>query len=169
MHPVSTIFPVNISDKSSVLATCFKETTCCYLLCFLLLESSLIGMIRNLKINQKIIIMYLGHFFNWLQAYWIFSSVLAERKPDLCGGLFQHLEHVLKAYKNFGGMGWFQYDESFCQKWFIYPSLSWGMKDIGLWLNLIVPQKPPMPKQNTFGNVTSGSKRGFSFAFNKSV
>lgn len=33
-------------------------------------------------------------FFNWLQGYCIFSSVLAERKPELCGGLFQHLEQV---------------------------------------------------------------------------
>lgn len=78
-------------------------------------------------------------FLNWLQAYCIFSSILAEKKPELCVELFQHLEQVLEAYRNFGGMGWFQYDESFRHKLPIYPTLKWGMKDVGLWLNLIVP------------------------------
>lgn len=82
-------------------------------------------------------------FFNWLQGYCIFSSVLAEKKPELCGGVFQHLEQVLEAYRNFGGMGWFQYDESFWQKLAIHPTLKLGMKDVGLWLHLIIPQKPP--------------------------
>lgn len=46
-------------------------------------------------------------FNTWLQAYWIFSSVLEEKHPDRCSGLFQHLEIVLEAYKNFSGLGWF--------------------------------------------------------------
>lgn len=82
-------------------------------------------------------------FHNWLQAY---CGVMAGKHPELCGGLFQHLDHVLEAYKNFGGLGWYYYDESFRQKLSIHASLKWGMKDVGLWLNLILPQKQVMPK-----------------------
>lgn len=80
-------------------------------------------------------------FNNWLQAFCIYAGVLAEKHPGLCGGLFQHVDHILEAYKNFGGLGWFYYDESFRQKLSIHPMLSWGMKDVELWLNLIPAQK----------------------------
>lgn len=58
---------------------------------------------------------------NWLQAYCIFSSVFGEKHLDKCSGLFQHFD-MLEAYRNIGGLGWFQYDESFRQKPSIYPS-----------------------------------------------
>lgn len=67
--------------------------------------------------------------------------MMAERGPELRGSLFQLFDHVLEAYKNFGGFGWFHYDESFHQKLAVHPSLHWGMKDVGLQLNLILPQK----------------------------
>lgn len=173
MQPFPSILPVNISDKTSVPATSFKETMSCGV--------SPLRFNLPLSVKEKI---WKGDFaevlallpsararefssrydtksedkseegkymtrsyFNWLQAYCIFSSVLAERNADLCCGLFQHLEHVIEAYKYFGGMGWFQYDKSFCQKLSIHSLLKWGIKDIGLWLNLIVPQKPPISKQ----------------------
>ena len=81
-------------------------------------------------------------FNNWLQAYCIFAAVLGEKFPEKCSGLFQHLEHILEAYRNFGGFGWYNYDESFRQKLAVYKNLRWGMRDVGLWLNLILPQKP---------------------------
>lgn len=65
----------------------------------------------------------IGHspylFLNWLQGFCIFEGVLAEKHPEY----FQHVDHILKAYKNFGGFGWFHYDESLCQKLAIHPSL----------------------------------------------
>lgn len=57
-------------------------------------------------------VLCLEFFFKWLQAFCIFSSVLGEKHLEKCTGLFQHMEHVLEAYNNFGGMGWFCYDES---------------------------------------------------------
>lgn len=56
----------------------------------------------------------LRSFNNWLQAFCICSSVLREKRPDLC--LFQHIEIILEAYKSFPGLSWFAYDESFRQK-----------------------------------------------------
>lgn len=85
-------------------------------------------------------------FHNWIQAFSIYASVLGEKHPKYCSGLFQHLEHVLDAYKSFGGLGWYQYDESFRQKLSIYLSLKWSNKDIGLWLNFIAPQKLAYPR-----------------------
>lgn len=108
-------------------------------------------------------------FSNWLQAFCIFSSIMGEKFPERCSGLFQHLEIILEAYKNFGGLGWFYYDESFRQKLAVYPSLKWGMKDVGLWLNLIIPQKPLPSKQPLPAHgMQSPYKKGYCFAFNES-
>ena len=107
-------------------------------------------------------------FNNWLQAFCIFAGVLGEKHPEQCGGLFQHLDHVLEAYKNFGGMGWFFYDESYRQKLSIHPSLRWGMKDVGLWLNLMAPLKLPAPRQPPGATPAAALRKGCCFAFNES-
>lgn len=91
MQSVSSIMPVvNISDKNSVPATCFKDVMPCEVsplgfhlllsvkeniwkreivkvlsLCFLLLHSFLLGMIGNLKERKYVP----RPFFNWLQAF----------------------------------------------------------------------------------------------------
>lgn len=70
-------------------------------------------------------------FHNWLQAFAIYASVLGGKHHKYCSGLFQHMEHVLEAYKSFGGPGWFQYDKSFRQKLSIYPSLNGVIKMLG--------------------------------------
>lgn len=107
-------------------------------------------------------------FHNWLQAYCVFSSVMAERRPDLCGGLFQHLYHVLEAYSNFGGLEWYSYDESFRQKPSIHPALKWGIKDVGLWLNLILPPKQGVFKQPAANPLSLAYRKDDCFAFNES-
>lgn len=100
-------------------------------------------------------------FNNWLQTFFVFSSVLVEKQPELSGGLFQHMDHVLEADKSF-------YDESFRQKLVVHPSLRWGMKDVGLWLNLIVPQRLTIGKLGQANPVNAGYCRGCCFAFNES-
>lgn len=105
-------------------------------------------------------------FNNWLQAFCIYAGVLAEKHPGLCGGLFQHVDHILEAYKNFGGLGWFYYDESFRQKLSIHPMLSWGMKDVELWLNLIPAQKQLASKPPTVNASHTAFRKGCCFAFN---
>lgn len=107
-------------------------------------------------------------FNNWLQAFCIYASVVGERSPEKCVGMFQHIDIVLEAYKNFGGLGWYFYDESFRQKMSVYSNLKWGMKDVGLWLNLILPQRAtPIRPPSTSVSVTQGRK-GICFAFNES-
>ena len=80
------------------------------------------------------------------------------------------MEIILEAYKSFGGFGWFAYDESFRQKLAVYPSLQWGMKDVGLWLNLIVPQRsvPPKPTPQVNSTGQSPYKKGYCYSFNES-
>ena len=107
-------------------------------------------------------------FNNWLQAFCIYAGVLGEKHPEQCGGLFQHVDHVLEAYKSFGGLGWFYYDESYRQKLAIHPALRWGMKDVGLWLNLMAPQKPATPRQMSGTPSTAAFRKGCCFAFNES-
>lgn len=96
----------------------------------------------------------------WLQAFTIYASVMCKRFQERSPGLFQHVDVILKAYRNFGGLAWFFYDESFGQKMAVQPSIQWGQKDVGLWLNLFVPQKPIIPRSNnTLPSASTGSYR----------
>lgn len=107
-------------------------------------------------------------FQNWLQAFCIFASVVGERFPDKCSGLFQHLDIVAEAYRHFGAIAWFNYDESFRQKLSVHPSLRWGVKDVGLWLNLMLPQRPQYTQRPPVTNVQSTFRKGVCFANNDS-
>lgn len=107
-------------------------------------------------------------FNNWLQAFMIYASIMCERIPERSPGLFQHMDVILEAYRNVGGLAWFYYDESFRQKLSVHPSMQWSQKDVWLWLNLFVPQKPPAPHlNNTLSSASTGSyRKGICFAFN---
>lgn len=74
-------------------------------------------------------------FQNWLQAFCIYVAVMGERFPSKCSGLFQHLDIIAEAFRHFGGYAWYTYDENVRQKLAVPPSLHWGSKDVGLWLN----------------------------------
>lgn len=102
-------------------------------------------------------------FFNWLQAFTIYASVMGEKQPQLCSGLFRHLEIILEAYRNFGGSGWYLYDEMYRQKLAIHPGVRWGNKDVGLWLNFMLPQRsnPKNFNQQLF-------RKGVCYAYNDS-
>ena len=107
-------------------------------------------------------------FNNWLQAFCVFAGVMTDKYPERSSGLFQHVDHILEAYKSFGGLGWFYYDEFFRQKLAVHPSLRWGMKDVGLWLNLLAPQRSAMPKPAAVSNSGAVFRKGSCFAFNDS-
>lgn len=85
--------------------------------------------------------------------------------------MFQHIDIIQEAYKGFSGFAWFSYDEAFRHTLSVYPGLQWGSKDVGLWLNLFLPQKPSVPRLIS-GNVnpvpTVAYKKGLCFSFNDS-
>lgn len=103
-------------------------------------------------------------FYNWVQAFCIYASILGEKSPHLCSGLFRHMESILEAHKNFGGNAWFLYDESFRQKLSIYPGIKWGSKDVGLWINLMLPQRSSYSKPAS----QLPNRKGVCFAYNDS-
>lgn len=41
------------------------------------------------------------------------------------------------------GLSWFNYDELFRQKLAVYPQMQGGVKEVGLWLNLMLPASQP--------------------------
>lgn len=43
------------------------------------------------------------NFFNWLQAFFIYASILCEKFPERSVGLFHHIDTILEAYKSFRG------------------------------------------------------------------
>lgn len=94
----------------------------------------------------------------WLQKLCIIGSILGEKQPHLCSGLFRHLDIILEVYRNSGGTAWFQYDESYRQKLSVHPSV----KEVGLWLNLMWPQR----NTNRPASNHLFSAKGVCFAFN---
>ncbi|OCT96893.1 hypothetical protein XELAEV_18009110mg, partial [Xenopus laevis] len=84
-------------------------------------------------------------FTNWLQAFCIYSNVLCEKHPQLGPGLFKHIDIILEAYKAYGGISWFLYDDRFRQKMSIQKSISWGSKDIDLWMGMLISKQPSVP------------------------
>lgn len=111
-------------------------------------------------------------FYGWLQAFLIYSSVLCEKYPEKSSLLFQHIDIILEAYRGFSGSAWLAYDEAFRQKLAVQPSLQWGSKDVGLWLNLFLPQRQPFARPSTVSAPQTSSansyKKGLYFAFNDS-
>lgn len=63
---------------------------------------------------------------------------------------------------------WFNYDEAFRQKLSVHPTLNWGVKDVGLWLNLFLPQRPSSVRQIQSSQPTNNSnyRKGICFNFN---
>lgn len=104
-------------------------------------------------------------FYNWVQAFCIYASVLGEKQSHHCSGLFRHLDIVMEAYRNFGGNAWYYYDESYRQKLAIYPGMKWGCKDVGLWLNLMLPQRTNPSRVYNQGNFRN---KGYCYAYNDS-
>lgn len=81
-----------------------------------------------------------------MQAFCKYASVLVEKQSHLCSGLFRHLDNILEAHKNFGSNVWYIYDEMYRQKLAIHPGVKWGDKDVGLQLNLMLPQRNAINK-----------------------
>ncbi|OCT83538.1 hypothetical protein XELAEV_18021680mg, partial [Xenopus laevis] len=90
-------------------------------------------------------------FGNWLQAFSIMVSVIGEKHPEHCSGLFCYLNSIWEAYRVYGGTAWLKYDEQFRQRMSVRPSLQWDHKDIGVWLRVMAAQKA-QPGSNA-GNV----------------
>lgn len=105
-------------------------------------------------------------FQNWLQAFCIYAAVMGECFPGKCSGLFQHLDIIAEAFRHFGGSAWYTYDENFRQKLAVHPSLHWGSKDVGLWLNLMLPPRPQFTPRLA-SNPQTTFRKGFCFAFNE--
>lgn len=87
---------------------------------------------------------------------------MGEKHPQFCSGLFRHQEAIIEAYRHIGGTAWYHYDESFRQKLSVYPGVKWWQKDVGLWLNLMIPQKSFLAK-NTGQTLF---RKGVCFSFN---
>ncbi|OCT80037.1 hypothetical protein XELAEV_18026855mg [Xenopus laevis] len=79
-------------------------------------------------------------FTNWLQAFCIYANVLTEKKTQLGPQLFKHVDIILESYKSYGGLSWYFYDDRFRQKMSVHPEVTWGKKDVDLWLGMIAPR-----------------------------
>lgn len=63
-------------------------------------------------------------FYNWVQDFCFYDSVLGEKQPHDCSGLFHHLDIIMEAYRNFGENAWYSYDEMYRQKLAVHQVLS---------------------------------------------
>ncbi|CAJ0931131.1 unnamed protein product [Ranitomeya imitator] len=82
-------------------------------------------------------------FVNWQQAFAILASVIGEKFPENCSGLFCYLDAIGEAHRTYGGQAWLRYDEQFRQRKAVRPEIRWDQKDIGLWLKVMAPAAAP--------------------------
>ncbi|OCT84749.1 hypothetical protein XELAEV_18022905mg, partial [Xenopus laevis] len=99
-------------------------------------------------------------FTNWLQAFCIYSNILSDKFPNLGASLFKHLDIILEAYRSYGGVAWFLYDDRVRQKMAVHKSMLWGSKDIDLWMGMLAPK--PQTVQNQ-AKVVAGRNACWSF------
>ncbi|KAM3921520.1 uncharacterized protein RB166_010915 [Leptodactylus fuscus] len=99
-------------------------------------------------------------FSNWLQAFCILASVVGEKAPDNCSGLFYYLDSIGEAYRVYGGNAWLRYDEHFRQRKAVRPSLRWDHKDISSWMKLMAATKGGGGQSFRDGFGGSGSASG---------
>ncbi|CAJ0942798.1 unnamed protein product [Ranitomeya imitator] len=79
-------------------------------------------------------------FVNWQQAFAILASVIGEKFPENCSGLFCYLDAIGEAHRTYEGQAWLRYDEQFRQRKAVRPEIRWDQKDIGLWLKVMAPE-----------------------------
>ncbi|CAH2330349.1 Hypothetical predicted protein, partial [Pelobates cultripes] len=80
-------------------------------------------------------------FGNWLRAFCVLASVLGEKSPGLCSSLFCYLDGIWEAYRTYGGLAWWRYDEQFRQRLAANPGMRWDQMDLPLWMKLMMAQK----------------------------
>ncbi|OCT95423.1 hypothetical protein XELAEV_18013112mg [Xenopus laevis] len=104
-------------------------------------------------------------FTNWLQAFCIYANILCSGHPQLGASLFKHVDIILEAYKSYGGISWFVYEDRFRQKMAVQTSIPWGTKDVDLWMGMMAPRpvtNPPILQK-------PGQKYNTCWAYNDSA
>ncbi|OCT89227.1 hypothetical protein XELAEV_18017845mg [Xenopus laevis] len=104
-------------------------------------------------------------FTNWLQAFCIYANILCSKHPQLGAILFKHVDIILEAYKSYGGISWFVYEDKFRQKMAVQRSIPWGTKDVDLWMGMMAPR----PVINPLGMQKPGQKYNTCWAYNDSA
>ncbi|CAH2277376.1 collagen alpha-1(II) chain-like isoform X1, partial [Pelobates cultripes] len=110
-------------------------------------------------------------FGNWLRAFCVLASVLGEKSPGLCSSLFCYLDGIWEAYRTYGGLAWWRYDEQFRQRLAANPGMRWDQMDLPLWMKLMMAQKaqPFQPTAGAKGQSASSAamQKGFCWLFNE--
>ncbi|OCT97325.1 hypothetical protein XELAEV_18009551mg, partial [Xenopus laevis] len=55
-------------------------------------------------------------FGNWLRAFCKLVSIIGEKHPESCSPLFCYVDGIWEAYRVYGGLAWWRYDEQFRQR-----------------------------------------------------
>ena len=63
-------------------------------------------------------------------------------QPWRVQALFQYLDFIYRAYTDFAGQVWLQYDQVFHMQSAIYPNMHWDRPQSGLWLQHMTPARP---------------------------
>ena len=78
----------------------------------------------------------------WIPGFLIYAGVLVKAQPWRASSLLQYFDIIYKAYTDFAGEAWLQYDQAFRMKSAIQPNLCWDEPQLGLWLQHMTPARP---------------------------
>ncbi|OCT76554.1 hypothetical protein XELAEV_18031757mg, partial [Xenopus laevis] len=109
-------------------------------------------------------------FGNWLRAFCILAGVIGEKHPQKCSALFCYLDGIWEAFRVYGGLAWWRYDEQFRQRLAANPGMRWDQLDMTLWMRLMLAQKvSPFPRPaggEQSSSSSAGHKLGFCWMYN---
>ena len=77
---------------------------------------------------------YVDSIDKWLSAFEVFSTILLSSFPRRAVEMFAYQEIIRSAQRKFSGFAWLSYDIDFRRKAATNPNLSWGERDIQLFL-----------------------------------
>ena len=76
---------------------------------------------------------------NWHPGFVIYAAVMVQAQPERAAALFHYWDIIYRAYNDFGGQAWIEYDESFRRMAAEQPELRWDEPLPRLWLQVMAP------------------------------
>ncbi|XP_053169074.1 protein diaphanous homolog 1-like isoform X1 [Hemicordylus capensis] len=92
---------------------------------------------------------------NWLSGFTIYMGVIVQAQPARGPALLKYMDMIHRAVSDFAGSSWIRYDESFCMRAALDPSLPWDTPLQELWLVIMSQPRPVEGDRSDSGHLLS--------------
>ena len=88
----------------------------------------------------KVDLLPIETFSDWAEAWGVFAGVIARKAPEKMPKLVGYFLLISSASRDFGGLGWQEYDRAFRKHAAENPDVDWGEILLNLWFTTILSQ-----------------------------